>query len=121
MNAKETDDRRLFHRILFDAPAILTLPDSEIPTKLIDISLNGALLETTGVIEASLDDRVDLKIQLGDEIFIDMEAQITHMQTGRLGLRCIYIDMESIGHLRRLVELNLGSADLLERELSALG
>jgi hypothetical protein len=29
--------------------------------------------------------------------------------------------MESIGHLRRLVELNLGDSNLLERELENLG
>ncbi|MCW8943511.1 MAG: PilZ domain-containing protein [Sedimenticola sp.] len=121
MNAADTDDRRIFQRILFDAPAILYISGTDIPTKLIDISLNGALLEISEPISGALDDRVDLKIQLGDDIFIDMEAQITHMTTERMGLRCVYIDMESIGHLRRLVELNLGNADLLERELSALG
>ncbi|HXK57002.1 MAG TPA: PilZ domain-containing protein, partial [Gammaproteobacteria bacterium] len=38
-----------------------------------------------------------------------------------LGLRCVSIDMESIGHLRRLVELNLGDAELLHRDLESLG
>jgi hypothetical protein len=121
MTSADNDDRRHFQRILFDAPVTLIVADNELQTKLVDISLNGALLETTEAFSCSPNDRVDLKIQLGEETFIDMEAEITHIETGRLGLRCIYIDMESIGHLRRLVELNLGNADLLERELSALG
>jgi hypothetical protein len=38
-----------------------------------------------------------------------------------LGFVCQYIDLDSISHLRRLVELNLGDGSLLERELAALG
>ncbi len=42
-------------------------------------------------------------------------------ENGELGLRCEDIDVDSITCLRRLVELNLGEPELLERELSALG
>jgi hypothetical protein len=38
----------------------------------------------------------------------------------RPALLCHSIDIDSVTHLRRLVELNLGNADLLQRELSAL-
>ena len=36
------------------------------------------------------------------------------------GLHCLAIDIDSVTHLRRLVELNLGDPALLEREVSAL-
>jgi hypothetical protein len=35
-------------------------------------------------------------------------------------LRCENIDIDSITHLRRLVDLNAGDASLLDREFSAL-
>ena len=38
----------------------------------------------------------------------------------KIGLTCINIDVESIAHLRRLVELNLGVPDAAERELHEL-
>jgi hypothetical protein len=38
-----------------------------------------------------------------------------------VGLHCRHIDIESLAHLRRLIELNLGDPALLERELAALG
>ena len=38
-----------------------------------------------------------------------------------VGMVCRHIDVDSISHLRRLVELNLGDEALLERELAALG
>ncbi|VAX04921.1 hypothetical protein MNBD_GAMMA20-584, partial [hydrothermal vent metagenome] len=43
-----------------------------------------------------------------------------HSENDHIGFRCEHIDLESISHLRRLVELNLGDAKLLDRELSAL-
>lgn len=43
------------------------------------------------------------------------------MQNERiLHLKIDHIDIESIGHLRRLVELNVGSDELLHRELEHL-
>jgi hypothetical protein len=50
-----------------------------------------------------------------------MDVVIAHQQNDELGVRCVDIDLDSITHLRRLVELNLGETELLERELSALG
>ena len=49
-----------------------------------------------------------------------MEARVVHVEGRYAGLRCLAIDLDSVTHLRRLVELNLGDPALLERELSAL-
>jgi len=46
---------------------------------------------------------------------------VAHVEGGRVGLRRTHIDIESVTHLRRLVELNLGDPALLERELHELG
>ncbi|AKH19537.1 PilZ domain-containing protein [Sedimenticola thiotaurini] len=121
MTSADKNERRNFQRILFDAPVTISHNNKLFCSKLVDISLNGALLETTDQVDVQSGDTVFLNIRLGEEFFIDMEAQLTHLEGGRLGLRCVHIDMESIAHLRRLVELNLGDSKLLERELSALG
>jgi hypothetical protein len=39
----------------------------------------------------------------------------------RIGYRWEKIDLDSFSQLKRLVELNLGDPELLNRELSALG
>lgn len=49
-----------------------------------------------------------------------MLVTLAHQKDGLLGLQCREIDLDSITHLRRLIELNLGSSELLERELGAL-
>ena len=42
------------------------------------------------------------------------------MDTQSIGFHCQLIDLDSITHLKRLVELNLADEGLLHRELSAL-
>ena len=56
----------------------------------------------------------------GAEAVICLEGEVVHRAAARLGMRCTSIDLESVGHLRRMVELNLGDEELLHRELAAL-
>lgn len=49
-----------------------------------------------------------------------MAGELAHVEGERSGVLCRSIDLESITHLRRLIEMNLGDAALVERELAAL-
>jgi len=49
-----------------------------------------------------------------------MTASVAHIDPTRIGFICEHIDLDSITHLKRLVELNLGDEELLHRELSSL-
>jgi hypothetical protein len=123
--SSETDqeqNRRRFHRILFDAPAMLRHNGHHHSTTLIDVSLKGALARRPEDWAAAPGDSVELEIYLGDgEPHITMQGAVTHTEEGHIGIRCDQIDIDSISHLRRLAELNLGDAELVERELEALG
>jgi len=121
MSSASQEERRNFHRILFDAASTLATPDGTYTSKLLDISLNGVLMATPDKWPGACGDHAELKVHLADEAVISMEVEVTHQEPEHIGMRCIHIDMESISHLRRLVELNLGDSKLLERELSALG
>ena len=70
---------------------------------------------------ANRGDRFLLEIPLGNgEITIRMEVAVAHIEADHVGFRCEHIDLDSITHLRRLVELNVGDSDILDRELSHL-
>ncbi len=115
-------ERRRFHRILFDAPARVSDGQRDFITKLVDISLNGALLVKPDEWSISLGMPVVLTILLDDnKSRIRMDMETAHQTSDSIGLKCRTIDLESISHLRRLVELNLGDSTLLERDLEALG
>jgi Tfp pilus assembly protein PilZ len=119
---RSTTDRRRFSRVLFDAEALLSRAGMNHPTRLIDISLRGALVHKPDGCTLNTGDEVILTIALNESgQTIKMASRVVSMINGQMGLSCQEIDMESIAHLRRLVELNLGNETLLERELEALG
>lgn len=111
------DEKRHFHRILYNAEATLTSQGHSYPCKIIDISLKGCLLELDQCQETQSIDASTLTLTLSDEIKICMELAKTHVHDHLAGFKCVNIDIDSISNLRRLVELNLGNSEILEREL----
>ena len=118
---QRADERRRFSRITFHRPAELDAQGERVSCELLDVSLKGALFEVPASARARAGQRATLTIRLdaGDAV-IRMDGEVVHREGRQVGLRCREIDIDSIAHLRRLVELNLGDEDLLERELSAL-
>jgi hypothetical protein len=121
MAGKIGDERRRFSRIGFHRPADLGVGRTSTACQVLDVSLRGALVEVPGTFEARAGERCTLVIRLdAGDVEIRMEAEVAHREPTRVGVQCVEIDLDSISHLRRLVELNLGDDELLHRELSAL-
>lgn len=113
-------ERRRFRRIAFDATAELRQNGSEWPVTLVDLSLKGLLVERPDGWKGNKALPFDVDIRLDQKTHIKMQARLTHEEHGQLGFVCKHIDLDSISHLRRFVELNLGDEQELERELGAL-
>ncbi|MDP5146118.1 PilZ domain-containing protein [Shewanella sp. ULN5] len=115
------DERRKFSRILFDANAYLAQDDSTWRTTILDLSLNGALVQIPENFTGAQNSQIILEFVLPDsDVELVMHTEVVHKTSEHLGLRCLHIDVESISHLRRIIELNLGDAELLNRELEML-
>lgn len=118
-----TDERRQYSRIAFHSPARLVFPDRTLDVLVLDISLKGALirLPPTQSIENYSVGMLHVHLNEGEiNDNISMETRVAHCSGEQAGLLCLTIDIDSVTHLRRLVELNLGDTRLLERELSHL-
>ena len=116
-------ERRHFARVAFDAEAQLTTTDARLVVKVLDLSFKGALLQLPEGQQLQPGDPCLLNVVLSQmDVGIAMAGEIAHVEpaAGRVGLQCRSIDIESVTHLRRLLEMNLGDARLLERELKAL-
>jgi hypothetical protein len=114
-------ERRQFTRIAFDAPAQLTTTQDRFDAKVIDLSFKGALLSLpaqAGVV-AGLPCLLSVRLAEMEES-IAMAVEVAYVKGQHVGLLCRSIDIDSITHLRRLIEVNLGDPTLLERELKAL-
>jgi hypothetical protein len=114
------DDRRHFWRAHFKSPVLLTVHGKVAEAGLRDISLKGALIEVADGWEGKAGDPCHLRLNLAANATINMHGTATHIDGRRVGMRCDNIDLDSVTHLRRLVELNAGDPGLLDRELTAL-
>jgi hypothetical protein len=116
----KTTERRNFWRAVFHSPVRLTTHDGQAYAQLLDISLKGALLETNNAWHGKPGEECQLSLELAPATTITMWASVMHVEGPHVGLRCESIDLDSITHLRRLVELNSGDPAILDREFGSL-
>ena len=117
----ETMENRRFSRVSFKGKAHLEIGSHSCATEVLDLSLKGALIKRPADWPRSLPKLMELRISLNDfPVELVMEVSVAHQSATAVGLQCEKIDIDSVSHLRRLLELNLGDADLLSREISEL-
>lgn len=124
---------RRFLRSVFQAPARLTLSSGVLDVQVVDISLKGVLAELRAGAGTTLPvqgGRGRLRMALSATDFIAMDVAVARVQqTGaaegfgavwQVGLQCAHIDLDSVTHLRQLIERNMQDPALLGRELAVL-
>jgi hypothetical protein len=114
------DERRRFQRIEFDATTELRQGLQRWPTKLLDVSLKGLLVERPANWEADLTQDFEAIIHLDPSTRVEMQVELRHEEPSRLGFVCLYIDIDSMTHVHRLVELNVADSTEMMRELRQL-
>jgi hypothetical protein len=106
--------------VLYHAPALLVSGGKRWPCRVLDISLKGCLLDVPEDWPGSDGDAVQVDIPLDGGLRIGMAATLARRSGRQAGFLCRDIDLDSVCVLRRLVELNLGDSDLLERDFHSL-
>ncbi len=114
-----SSEKRQFSRIAFDAPVTLENANKQWKSKLLDVSLKGALVLMPDDWQSDKDCEYKLSIFLDNsDVEIDMDVKLAHEEANHIGFHCEHIDIDSVTSLRRLVELNLADEELLDREIS---
>jgi PilZ domain len=113
-------NQRHFSRVPFDTPVRMISAHGSTAVRLLNISLKGALVSQPPgwVIEPGT--LLALELTLVDNEHIRVNVKVAHAEHGHVGLFWDHIDLDSMTHLRRLVQLNLGDAAQLDRELAAM-
>lgn len=115
------DERRHFTRIPMDSLVRIHCNGRQWESQLLDISLKGALIQRPDSYTGTTGEQCEIELLLEPrDIVITMQGSVAHSEEGHIGFHCDHIDLDSISHLKRLVELNLGDESLLERELTEL-
>lgn len=111
-------ERRRYTRISLHVQAEFQNSGRCWPCQAIDISLNGALVSRPRGWAGELGQRCTLLFRLDEGTSIQMVAILRHQDDATLGWQCTGIDLDSMGELRRLIELNLGEPAFLQRDLA---
>jgi hypothetical protein len=121
MPSDNAAERRRFQRFSFEGSVKLYSGKAMWETKLVDISLKGVLIERPTDWNGKAGDNYRMDLRINNSVIISMGVTPAHIMPHRLGFMWERIDLDSFAQLKRLVELNLGDPQLLNRELSALG
>jgi len=116
-----TDEKRHYQRVAFDAEVLMEHEGSSWVCHLVDISLKGVLVIFPDELEVTIGGTYDMEFRLGPDASINMSVKVVHKEDHVTGLEWRDIDLESLTHLRRLLELNMPDPDEMHRELSELG
>lgn len=112
---------RHFSRIPFTAEVQLHLHDRTLSVQLIDIALKGALVQTATAQALVPGEKCRLVLPLTDGgEGVVMAGKVVHLEDSHVGIECQDIEVASLTRLRRLIELNTGDAELMNRELAHL-
>ena len=111
---------RRFLRSVFQAPARLNLAGYRREVQLMDVSLKGALVDLGVALPCPVGARGRLHLPLSATAFIAMDIAVSRVQGSQLGLQCLHIDLDSVTHLRQLLERTMQDPALLGRELALL-
>lgn len=117
-----TNENRRSHRVNFDCFVDFYTDECHYVCELIDISLKGALIAacsgatpppgTPCMLIISLDEQKNNQITINGSVARKFE--------NRIGIHCESIDVDSMAHLRKLIEYNLGDVELVNRDFDQL-
>lgn len=123
---REEQERRRFHRFPFHANCELLLEGHHAhDCELLDLSINGALVQLSSQAEFDSAHSGDLKLRLrglvdGNEVDMLFGVRAVRMEQERVACRFVEVGPQSFEQLKTLVADNLGDLSMLDRELTQL-
>lgn len=110
------------HRVNFDCLVEFKTDEVRHVCELVDVSIKGALIAACSGATPKAGTPCQLTISLNDaeENKIIMMGTVARKIENRVGIHCDTIDVDSMSHLRRLIEYNLGDVELVNRDFDAL-
>lgn len=114
-------ERRRFSRIVYRTQTTLTQGMNAIDASICDLSLHGLLVSSDQSATLDVSEQVNVEFSLpGSDVTIQLVGNIVGVNNNMIRLKIDHIDIESIGHLKRLIELNVGDDELLHRDIEHL-
>jgi hypothetical protein len=117
----DVTEQRHFQRVPFATGSTIEFGEERHDAEVVDICLKGALLKLSGPAEYRRGDACTVSIVLDNsDIVVQFKAEVAHLRDQFLGVKLLKIDIDSMIHLRNIVELNTADPDQVRKELSFL-
>ena len=114
-------EKRKFSRTGFHTTGVLDIGGKRTEVEVVDLSLKGALFESTAPFSITIGDSAGLEIRLSNsDLSLRTEGKIVHMEENHYGIRFSSIDAQSMIHLRSLMEYNTENYERIGTELAFL-
>ncbi len=112
---------RRFSRVSFAEKSIVQFGDCSFEVDLLDISLKGALVRFGNAVDCRQGDRWRLSFQLGDsDIVMQFTTEVAHARDNLVGVKFIETDLDTMIHLRNLMEARTMDPEQVRSELDYL-
>ena len=111
-------NHRHFRRIPFEAEVTLKAGEKICTGQLFDVALKGAMVGTKTPLPFNLGAKCSLCIVLPDTpISLNFQAELVHKEELCYGFKFISESLETLTHLRKMIELNTGDTEATRSEL----
>jgi len=113
--------QRRFSRVKCVEKCIVDTGSGTVEVMLHDISLKGALVEHAGDLSIEIGDRWKLFFQLNhSDIILQFDVQVVHCRDNQAGVKFIEMDLDTMIHLRSLMEARTVNPEQVRHELAFL-
>jgi len=114
-------EKRRFSRIRFEEKCVVEYDDHFVEGSLVNVSLKGALIEFDGEITCRPGDGCRLSFNLGNpDFYLEFMVEVVHCSDNLAGIEFVDTDLNTMIHLRNLLEARTGNPLLVKKELDFL-
>ena len=111
------NEQRTYRRIPFQTETEVNIDATNHPCELVDLALQGALFKSKQELPLAIGSRCQMTIVLpSSDLTMEFTGELIHQRGHFYGFIFVSEDAVTMGHLRRLLELNLGNGDAVDRE-----
>lgn len=111
------NEQRIYRRIPFHTEATVNVEDTSYHCELIDLALQGALFRSEQDIPLDIGNRCPVTIVLpSSDLTMKFTGELIHKRGHFFGFIFVSEDAMTMSHLRRLLELNFGNGEEVDRE-----
>jgi hypothetical protein len=115
------EEKRRFNRVVCEEKAMIEFNNYLVRAKLINISLNGALVEIENDIIIRQGDTWKIALLLANtDIILEFRSKVVHRNKNMAGVKFIHLDLDTMIHLRGFIEARTMNLEQVAKEFAYL-